>query len=76
MIASPFWVRVCLWRVHDRRSAIGYLWTFAVIFFGSGVLGLIRAKPVVLVVAAFGFFALATTWLAIRWRDKHGWPTS
>jgi hypothetical protein len=73
---APLWVRACLWRVHDRPSAIGYLWTFAVVALGSGVLGLIRAKPVALAVSAFCAFALITTWLAIRWRDRHGWPTS
>jgi hypothetical protein len=73
MADTPLWVRACLWRVKDRSSAIGYLWTFAVVALGSVAVGVIRAKPIALAVSAFCAFAFATTWLAIKWRDRHGW---
>ena len=48
MPVAPPWVRVIFWRVHDRASAIRYLWTFAVVALGTGVVGVMLAKPVAL----------------------------
>jgi hypothetical protein len=40
--------------------------TFAIVSLKSGVVGVIRAKPIALAVSAFCAFAFVTTWLAIR----------
>jgi hypothetical protein len=62
--ARPGWVRVSLWRVHQRRTAWAFVWLCGLLtFFFGGTLG-----PI-LVLAAAAYLA------AIVWMDQHdAWP--
>ncbi len=75
----PWWVRLCLFGVPDRRTALGFYWLFVAGICGSPLLTLAPGGDVGRLGAfgAIGFctFALWSTSRAIRWLDEHGWDS-
>lgn len=71
----PRWVRVCLFGVPDRRSAMTFYWLFIAamgalpLLTFTGVQGSIGAAGI----ALFLLFASWSTSRAVKWADKHGW---
>jgi hypothetical protein len=80
--AAPLWVRVCLFGVPDRATAMGYYRLFVALL----VLAPLAAVAVriwapsrdaaavpLLATTLWWLFSLWSTARAVRWADRHGW---
>ncbi len=68
----PLWVRLSLWQVHSRNTAVFYALASALLATGTVLVGLM-GSPVFLAGAAF-YAAAGWYWAAVRWMDAHdGW---
>lgn len=65
----PWWVRITLWGLPTRASAMAFVWLSLAIAAASALYGLRDPRftlGALMVVAALGYV------LAIRWVDDHG----
>jgi len=76
----PWWVRLGMVGVTDRRAAMIYYWFFAVMLLLSpALIPLIPARSggarlvLPLLFAGWAFGSLWSTARVIRWLDRHGW---
>jgi hypothetical protein len=77
----PWWVRVCLIGITDRRAAMVFYWFFALVLIlaplgtallpGSTPRSIRLLAP--LLVSGWAFFSLWSTSRAVRWLDRNGW---
>jgi hypothetical protein len=73
---APWWVRVGLFGVVDRRAAKVFYWLFAAALVAVPLLTLAFAPALriaAVVLALWLLFALWSTSRAIHWADRHGW---
>jgi hypothetical protein len=67
--ARPWWVKVTLWGLHSRASALFYVWlclAIAIVFAFLGFRNRWFSLGAVSILPAFGYLR------AIRWVDEHG----
>jgi hypothetical protein len=74
----PAWVRVSLFGVPDRASALRFYWIFVAGLCASPLLTRLHVRPftggvLALGFAAYCFGALWSTSRAVAWFDQHGW---
>jgi hypothetical protein len=81
-LSAPWWVRVCMTGVPDRRAAMVYYWMFVGALCLSPAMAWGVIPPVVgdgrtsaFAGIAFFSFALWSTSRAVRWLDEHGWSS-
>jgi hypothetical protein len=71
-VARPWWVKLTLWGLPSRRSALAFVWLSIGLAVACVVYGFWDRRfsfGVVWILAALGYLG------AIRWVDKHGgWP--
>jgi hypothetical protein len=68
-VARPWWVKVTLWGLRSRASALFYVWFCVAVAIGFALLGFRNrwySIGAVWIVAAVGYLR------AIRWIDEHG----
>jgi hypothetical protein len=79
---TPWWVKLCMAGITDRRAAMILYWTFQVMVFvlpATALLLLPGSVPagtrLALSLLGIGFatFAMWSTSRAVRWLDHHGW---
>ena len=69
----PVWVKVGLWLIHSRKTALGYFWLSVALAVLSVVAGAVVAPRyyvgVIFLLAALWY------WLCIAWVDRNNnWP--
>jgi hypothetical protein len=80
-VQVPWWVRVCLFGVVDRRVAMVFYWVFAAMLILGPLLMLSLTSPLgsaqrltaALVTLGGAAFSLWSTARAVRWADRFGW---
>lgn len=73
---APAWVRLCLFGIPDRRTAMTFYWLFVVIAAAFPALELLPPRitgGAAVAGSLFSVFALWSTARAVRWLDRHGW---
>ena len=73
-IEKPFWVKVGLWGIPTRASALHFIWFSTASAAASGAYGFRDSRFFLgtgLLLASLWY------WLSMRWVDRHGgWPAT